>query len=57
MVGSALVKSPTKSGWAMVRLNATMGVRSRVATKREGATSGMMGARICVVVFQSRLNA
>ena len=32
-------------------MNATMGVRSRDATKREEATSGMMGARICVFVF------
>ena len=46
--GWALVKSPTKSGWAMVGLNAAMGVRSREATRREEATSGMMGARICV---------
>ena len=44
-------QKPDKDG-----LNATMGVRSRDVTKQEEATSGMMGARICVLVFQSGLS-
>jgi hypothetical protein len=52
-----LVKSPTKSRWAMGGLNVMMGIRSRDATKREEATSGMMGARICMFVFQSEFSA
>jgi len=41
----------------MVGLNAMMGVGSVDVTTREEATFGMMGARICVFVFQSGLSA